>query len=62
MILFHRFLIGTAICFCVAFAAWEFMGYRSTAGTGELALAIVFACAGALLGYYLKNLDRFLHR
>jgi hypothetical protein len=62
MIPFHRFLIGTAICFCVGFAAWEFAGYRSTASEGALALAILFACAGALLGYYLKNLDRFLRR
>jgi uncharacterized membrane protein YdjX (TVP38/TMEM64 family) len=62
MIPFHRFLIGTAICFCLGFAAWAFAGYRSTASTGQLALAIVFAGGGVLLGYYLKNLDRFLHR
>jgi uncharacterized membrane protein YdjX (TVP38/TMEM64 family) len=62
MIPFHRFLIATAICFCIGFAGWTFAGYRSTASTGELALAIVFVSCGVLLGYYLKNLDRFLHR
>jgi hypothetical protein len=62
MIIFHRFLIGTAILFCLGFAAWAFAGYRAHAGAGELTLALLFACAGAILGYYLKNLDRFLHR
>jgi uncharacterized membrane protein YdjX (TVP38/TMEM64 family) len=62
MIPFHRFLIGTAICFCVGFAWWAFAGYRSSGGGSQLALAIVFVACGALLGYYLKNLDRFLHR
>jgi hypothetical protein len=62
MIIFHRFLIGTAICFCAGFAAWAFAGYRSTASVAELTLAILFLCAGALLTYYLKNLDCFLHR
>ena len=62
MIPFHRFLIGTAICFCLGFAAWSFAGYRTTASVGELTLAVLFASAAAFLGYYLKNLDRFLHR
>jgi hypothetical protein len=62
MIPFHRFLIGTAICFCLGFAAWAFVAYRSSASTGQLVLAIVFASGGVLLGYYLKNLNRFLHR
>ncbi|MDQ6633696.1 MAG: hypothetical protein M3Z10_02950 [Gemmatimonadota bacterium] len=62
MIPFHRFLIGTAICFCLGFAAWAYVGYRSTASGGELALSVVFALAAVMLGYYLKNLDRFLHR
>jgi hypothetical protein len=61
MIIFHRFLIGTAICFCLGFAAWTFADWRGGGGgAGELALAVIFACAGAALGYYLKHLDRFL--
>jgi uncharacterized membrane protein YdjX (TVP38/TMEM64 family) len=62
MIPFHRFLIGTAICFCLGFAAWTFLAYRTSASGGELALAVVFAACGVVLAYYLKNLDRFLHR
>jgi hypothetical protein len=62
MIPFHRFLIATAICFCVGFAAWAFVAYRSSASPGELALSVAFAAAALGLGYYLKHLDRFLRR
>jgi hypothetical protein len=62
MIPFHRFLIATAILFCVGFALWAFASYRATGGTLQLALGIVFMVAGIALGYYLKNLNRFLHR
>lgn len=62
MIPFHRFLIATAILFCVGFAAWAFVAYRTSGAAGNLALAVAFGMAGAALGYYLKNLNRFLHR
>ena len=62
MIPFHRFLIATAILFCVGFAVWAFAAYRAGGGTMQLGLGIVFAVAGIALGYYLKNLKRFLHR
>lgn len=62
MIPFHRFLIGTAILFCLGFAAYAAAAYRASGATGELALAVVFGIAGLGLGYYLKNLNRFLHR
>lgn len=62
MIPFHRFLIGTAILFCLGFAAWAAESYRESGATGELALAVVFAVAAVGLTYYLKNLNRFLHR
>ncbi|MFN2564882.1 MAG: hypothetical protein ABR499_07735 [Gemmatimonadaceae bacterium] len=62
MIPFHRFLIATAILFCAGFALWAFAAYRATGGTLQLTLGIVFAIAGVALGYYLKNLNRFLHR
>jgi hypothetical protein len=62
MIIFHRFLIGTAILFCLGFAAWTLAAYRSAGGTLQLVLAVAFAIAAVALGYYLKNLDRFLHR
>lgn len=62
MIPFHRFLIATAIIFCVGFAAWAFAAYRTTGAGLQLALGVVFAIAGIALAYYLKNLKRFLHR
>jgi hypothetical protein len=62
MIPFHRFLITTGILFCFGFAGWAFYAYRSTGDGRELAFAVAFAAAGGLLGYYLKNLNRFLHR
>jgi uncharacterized membrane protein YdjX (TVP38/TMEM64 family) len=62
MIPFHRFLIGTAIVFCVGFAGWAFAAYRATGGGLQLGLGVVFAIASLALGYYLKNLNRFLHR
>jgi hypothetical protein len=62
MIPFHRFLIGTSICFCLGFAAWAFAAWRGAGGAGALALAVAFALAGVALGYYLRHLDRFLRR
>jgi hypothetical protein len=62
MIVFHRFLIATAICFCLVFAAWAFTGWRERGDVGALALAAAFAAAGLALGYYLKHLNRFLRR
>ncbi|HZI40772.1 MAG TPA: hypothetical protein VFD67_03695 [Gemmatimonadaceae bacterium] len=62
MIPFHRFLIGTAILFCVGFAGWAFVAYRASGAGADLAFALLFAVAGGALGYYLKNLNRFLHR
>ena len=62
MIRFHRFLIGTAIVFWVGFAAYAFVAYRTSGAGSDLAFAVAFAVAGGALGYYLKNLNRFLHR
>ena len=62
MITFHRFLIGTAILFCAVFAAWAWVAFRRDGGVGNLVLAVAFAMAALALGYYLKNLKRFLGR
>jgi hypothetical protein len=62
MIPFHRLLIGTAIVFCVGFAAWAFVAYRASGAAFDLGFALAFAVAGGALVYYLKNLNRFLHR
>lgn len=61
MIIFHRFLIGTAILFCVGFARWSQLAYRATGSALQLSLAIAFGLAAIALAYYLKNLRRFLH-
>ena len=61
MIIFHRFLIGTAILFCAGFAWWSQAAYRESGSAVQLALAIVFGVAALALAYYLKNLRRFLH-
>ena len=62
MIAFHRFLIGTAIIFCAGFAIWAIVAYRTDGSALPLVLGVAFAGAGAALGYYLKNLRRFLGR
>lgn len=62
MIPFHRLLISTAIVFCIVFAVWAFAAYRATGGMLQLVLGVAFAFASLALGYYLKNLNRFLHR
>jgi hypothetical protein len=62
MIIFHRFLISTAILFCAGFAAWALNTFRSDGGTTQLVLGVTFGLAAVVLGYYLKNLNRFLHR
>jgi hypothetical protein len=61
MIAFHRVLIGTAILFFTMLAFWELSIYTGGGGNGvTLGLAIGSAAAAAGLGYYLKNLKRFL--
>ena len=61
MITFHRFLIGTAIVFCLGFARWSQLAYRASGDTLLLTLAIVFGAIAVGFAYYLKNLKRFLH-
>ena len=60
MIGFHRFLISTAIVFCLVIGVWLFT--QGGAGIGRTVLAVSFCLAGVGLGYYLKHLNRFLHR
>lgn len=62
MIIFHRFLIATAILFCVGFSAWSLAAFRASGGGLLLGLGVAFALAALALAYYLKNLDRFLGR
>lgn len=62
MIPFHRFLIATAILFCLVLAVWMFAAFRQEGGAVVLVLGVGFAAAAVGLSYYLKHLDRFLHR
>ena len=62
MIIFHRFLIGTAVLFCAGFAAWSYAAFRDSGGALHLILAVVFGFIAVGLAYYLKNLRRFLYR
>jgi uncharacterized membrane protein len=60
LIHFHRFLIASAIVFCLGFAAWVYLAYTRTGGFWSLVLAAVFVLAGIALGYYLVRLRDFV--
>ncbi len=60
LIAFHRFLISTAILFCLGFSVRQFSEFQVTGGSWPLILAIVFGIAAAALGYYLVHLRDFL--
>lgn len=56
----HRILIGTAIAFGVFFTVWEVVRYVHTGQAVLLVIAAVTAVITLGLGYYLKNLKRFV--
>ena len=60
LIIFHRILIGTAVVFGVGFAVWEFLTYRRTGAVENLLIGVGAAVISVALGYYLKNLRRFV--
>jgi hypothetical protein len=63
IIIAHRILIGAAICFGIFYAGWEALAYRETREASHLAIAGITALITVALGYYLKNLRRFVaHR
>ena len=57
---FHRFLIVTAILFCLGFAGWEIRAWSATRGTATLVLAVIFVALGVGLALYLRRLGRIL--
>jgi len=57
---FHRFLIVTAIVFCLGFGVWEFSSVESGGGLRAVALGSIFTLLGIGLGAYLRRLARFL--
>jgi len=60
LIVAHRILIGTAIAFGLFFTGWELVRYARTGQAGQLLTAAVAAVVTLGLGYYLKNLRRFV--
>jgi hypothetical protein len=60
IIIAHRILIGTAICFGVFYTVWEALAYRQTHEAGHLLIALLSAVITLAMGYYLKNLRRFV--
>jgi Na+-transporting methylmalonyl-CoA/oxaloacetate decarboxylase beta subunit len=63
IIIAHRILIGTAICFGVFYTVWEALAFRRTQEAVHIVIALVAAVITLGLAYYLKNLRRFVsHR
>jgi hypothetical protein len=60
LVAFHRFLIATAIVFCLGFAGWEFRIFADSRETGVLVVGITFVVLGVGLALYLRRLGRFL--
>ncbi len=60
IIIAHRILIGTAICFGIFYTIWEALAYRGSGETLHLVIAALSAVITLALGYYLKNLRRFV--
>jgi hypothetical protein len=60
IIIAHRILIGTAICFGVFYTVWEALAYRDTHEAMHLVIAVITAVITVAMAYYLKNLRRFV--
>lgn len=60
LIVAHRILIGTAIAFGLFFTVWGVVRYTRTGQAAQLLMALVTAVITCGLGYYLKNLKRFV--
>ncbi|HWC04937.1 MAG TPA: hypothetical protein VHF87_19470 [Methylomirabilota bacterium] len=60
IIIAHRILIGTAICFGLFYTLWEASAYRETHEVSHLVIAVIAAIITLAMAYYLKNLRRFV--
>jgi hypothetical protein len=60
IIIAHRILIGTAICFGVFYTTWEVLAYRRSHEAIHLLIALISAVITLAMAYYLKNLRRFV--
>lgn len=57
---FHRFLIATAVAFCLGYGVWEIRAALAGSGGSAFALGSVFILLGIALAVYLRHLARFL--
>ncbi len=62
MIGFHRILISAFIIFCVTYTVWAGWMFVDTRQFWAGSSAVSFGLLTLAFGYYLKNLERFLHR
>ena len=60
LIVAHRILIGVAILVGAFYAVWEGVAYRRSGDVSHLVVAAAAAGVTVGMGYYLKNLRRFL--
>jgi len=60
LIAFHKFLISTAILFCLGFSFQQFSEFQANGESGSLIMAIAVGLAAVALGYYLLHLRDFL--
>ncbi len=60
LISFHRFLIATAIAFCLGFSLYEARAFRAEGGAGVLVFSLVFGVLAVGLAFYLSRLNRIL--
>ncbi len=61
LIAFHKFLISTAIVFCLGFAFRQLSEFQATGEGWTLITAIAFGTAAVVLVYYLRHLSVILH-
>ncbi len=60
LIAFHRFLIVSAIAFCLGFAWWEANIFLDSRDASSLVMGLIFGALGLGLAGYLWRLNRFL--
>ncbi len=60
LIAFHKFLISTAIVFCLIFSIRQFLDFKATGDGLTLVTGIAFGIAAVGLGIYLRHLGAVL--
>jgi hypothetical protein len=60
LVAFHKFLISTAIIFCLGFAFRQLSDFQVTGDRSTLIVAVAFGAAAIALGFYLRHLRDIL--